>query len=490
MRFECDQTPESGARIRWWNTMEHWRIAAGYRSNRARTLLTMEKSPMRLLLSIGQQIASLQQLQVHVLLFQSMSGTWLESVSSGRMQIQAGAGSSRSVQVRRCVRSSPLEIGSDSVGVSIVDPMAIGPVERLAKSISKCVCACLFSKSNAPLHFNSDSFLFSLLLELKNQSRPLSFLFRFSLQSMMNDGVSLGEYPRNTYPPSILLDGGVSNGGPAARGAIIRTAAIWARLVTNRYALNLFGTSGGGAFHRAVLLLDRHVIRVTDSSLVVRSLLSEHLVVGEAFYAPLLGIRHSCQPTAAFTFDNTRLQLRSIRPRLLPCDISVNYMDIVGAVHTLCLPADIRRPQLSLRGICCSCDLCRRPDCLLDGPLGSLFNALTRVGSHLFKHVNTQRCALQQLFRLSDQFCPGPHPTLTLMRLRLLYFELIAGCFAGAQTQLCLLLNEAAITHSGEQFDRCRPAFLALQEALQRGLKRDVEHAMEAVFDVKQFIPN
>jgi hypothetical protein len=299
-----------------------------------------------------------------------------------------------------------------------------------------------------------------------------------------------GEYPQNTFPPTVLLDGGVSNGAPPACGAVIRTAAIWSRLFSNRYMAQMFGAPGGGAFHRAVLLLDRHVIRVTDSSLVVRSLLAEHLVLGEAFYAPLLGVRHSCQPTAGFTFESTRLQVRPLQPQLLPCDLTVNYMDVVGAVHALCLPSDLRRPQLSLRGIRCACALCRRSDCLLDGPLGLLFNALTRFGAHLFKHVPAQRSALQQLFRQASDFCPGSHPTLTLMRLRLLYFDVLASAFPEALSQLDLLLSEAAITHSGESFDRVRPALLALRQALKSGVKRHVQQAMDQVFDVKQYIPN
>lgn len=275
-----------------------------------------------------------------------------------------------------------------------------------------------------------------------------------------------------------------------AKSSVVKIAVIWTKLMESSYIKQYFGTNFSSQFYSAYSMVQKYQIRITDCSMQMNGLVPEFVMLGEGIYGELNGYPHNCLANTAYTFNGIKLTLSVIRNCADPSEICINFFDVVGSPESICLPIELRRNLLAIRGFQCSCKVCSLSDYWQEADYKNLLLNLCALRKDLFREPYNHVATLSNLIKYLKSKFNELHPTITILMFRLAYFLTISNRWMEAKNVLELVRKELFLTHSKAEFEHFDLKYAPFADALTRGNLHEIQFLSKDFYNVTRFYTN
>ena len=270
---------------------------------------------------------------------------------------------------------------------------------------------------------------------------------------------------------------------------IVKIAVIWTKLMESSYLKQHFG-SLSSQFYLAYFIVQKYQIRITETSMLMNGLVPEFVMLGEGIYPQLNNYPHNCLANTAYTFNGIKLTLSIIKNNVDMNKISINYFDVVGSPESICLPIEIRKNLLQIRGFKCNCKVCGLTNYWQEQDYKNLLLNLCALRKDLFRDSFNHVATLSNLIKYLKTKFNELHPTITILMFRLAYFLTISNRWMEARSVLESVRKELFLTHSKTEFDHFDLKYAPFCDALARGNLHEIQFLSKDFFNVTRFYTN
>ena len=270
---------------------------------------------------------------------------------------------------------------------------------------------------------------------------------------------------------------------------VIKIAVIWTKLMESNYIKQYFGNFSS-QFYSTYFIVQKYQIRITECSMIMNSLVPEFIMLGEGIYNQLNNYPHNCLANTAYVFNGINLTLSVIKANVNLNEININYLDVIGSPESICLPIDIRKNIIKIRGFKCNCKVCYLNDYWQDDDYKNLLLNLCALRKDLFRDPMNHISTLTHLIKYLKSKFNDLHPTITILMFRLAYFLTINNQWLDAKTILDNVRQELYLTHSKTEFDHFNLKYKPFCDALARSNLNEIQFLSKDFFNVTRFYRN